>query len=120
MNREIFIDELFKIGINITEYQLQQLDKYYEKLIEWNNKINLTTIIEKKDVYLKHFYDSLTLSLVYDLTQPISICDVGTGAGFPGLVLKIVFPQLKVTLLDSLQKRLTFLETVIKELNLRK
>lgn len=119
MNQDKFIEELKKLNINITELQLHQLEKYYELLIEYNKVMNLTGITEKKDVYLKHFYDSLTITKVIDLTKYETLCDVGTGAGFPGLVLKIMFPNLKVTLLDSLNKRLNFLNVVIKELNLK-
>ena len=119
MNQSKFIEELKKINIEINDKQLKQLEKYYELLVEWNEKINLTNIIEKEQVYLKHFYDSLTLSKVIDLNKEETLCDVGTGAGFPGLVLKIVFPSLKVTLVDSLNKRITFLDEVIKELELK-
>ena len=87
-------------------------------LIEWNEKINLTRITDKEDVYLKHYYDSLTLNKVVNLKEVNTLCDVGTGAGFPGIVLKIVFPNLKVTLIDSLQKRVNYLNEVIKELKL--
>ena len=118
MDIETFIEEVNKLGINLTPLQLDQLDKYYNLLIEWNEKINLTRIVEKDQVYLKHFYDSITLSKVVDLTKDLSLIDVGTGAGFPGIVLKIVFPNLHITLLDSLQKRITFLNEVIKELEL--
>lgn len=119
MNLERFIEEIEKLGIHITENQLNQLEKFYELLISWNEKINLTRITKKEDVYLKHFYDSLTLIKTIDLTQDVSLCDVGTGAGFPGVVLKIVFPNLKITLIDSLQKRINYLNEVIKELNLQ-
>lgn len=119
MNREAFITEVKELGISITDKQLEQLNKYYKALVEWNKRINLTSITDEKDVYLKHFYDSLTLFKEYDLTKDISLCDVGTGAGFPGIVLKIVFPNLKITLVDSLQKRLKFLDYVIKLLNLK-
>lgn len=119
MNREEFITEVKELGISITDKQLEQLNEYYKALVEWNKKINLTSITEEKDVYLKHFYDSLTLFKEYDLTKDISLCDVGTGAGFPGVVLKIIFPNLKITLVDSLQKRLKFLDYVIKLLNLK-
>lgn len=118
MNKEEFINKLKKLNIILTDKQLEDLDKYYHLLIEWNEKINLTRIIEEKDVYLKHFYDSLTLVRVINLNQNIKLCDIGTGAGFPGLVLKIVFPNLKVTLVDSLLKRIKFLNIVISELNL--
>ena len=119
MNKEEFINELLKLNITLSPTQIDQLDKYYKMLIEWNNKINLTRIIEEKDVYLKHFYDSITLFRDVNLQGNMSICDVGTGAGFPGLVLKIVFPNLKVVLVDALEKRIKFLNAVINELNLK-
>ena len=118
MNQNSFIEELKKINIEITQKQLDQLERYYELLVEWNEKINLTNITEKEQVYLKHFYDSLTISKVIDFNNIDNLCDIGTGAGFPGLVLKIVFPNLKVTLVDSLNKRINFLNEVINELNL--
>ena len=119
MNQDKFILELSKLNINITPLQLQQLERYYELLIEYNKVMNLTGITLKEDVYLKHFYDSLTITKVIDLNKYSTLCDVGTGAGFPGLVIKILYPHLKVTLLDSLNKRLNFLNIVIKELNLK-
>lgn len=119
MNKETFINELKKIGIDIDEEKIEKLDKFYDLLIEWNNKINLTTIIDKEEVYLKHFYDSLTLFKEIDLNKDLTLCDVGTGAGFPGIVLKIVFPNLKITLIDSLQKRVTYLNDVIDKLELK-
>ena len=118
MTKEEFINELEKLGISLTNKQLNQLEKFYELLVEWNNKINLTRIIEKKDVYLKHFYDSLTIARVIDLNKVNTLCDVGTGAGFPGIVLKIVYPNLDIVLVDSLQKRVNYLNEVIKELEL--
>ena len=118
MNKEIFIEELKKLNINITDKQLNQLDTYYCLLIEENQKYNLTSITNKEEVYLKHFYDSLTISKIIKLDNE-SICDIGTGAGFPGLVLKIIYPNLKVTLLDSTLKKCNFLELVIKELELK-
>ena len=119
MNEKEFVEELKKININITHNQLNLLNQYYEMLIEWNNKINLTRITEKKEVYLKHFYDSLTLIKAIDLTKNLNVCDIGTGAGFPGIVLKIIFSNLKITLIDSLNKRVEFLKEVIKKLNLK-
>lgn len=119
MNIDLFIEETKKLGLNLTDKQLSQLEEYYNLLIEWNAKINLTRIIKKEDVYLKHFYDSLTLSKVIDLNQDLSLCDIGTGAGFPGIVLKICFPNLKITLVDSLQKRINFLNEVIEKLSLK-
>lgn len=119
MNKEQFIEELEKIGIYPSEIQLKQLDLFYKLLIEWNAKMNLTRIIEEKDVYLKHFYDSLTIAKAIDLTKEKTLCDVGTGAGFPGIVLKIMYPNLKITLIDSLQKRVNYLNIIIKELELK-
>ena len=118
MGKEEFIKELEKINITLTDDQLSKLDKYYELLIEYNKVMNLTGITKYEDVLLKHFYDSLTLIKAIDLTKKLSLCDVGTGAGFPGVVLKIVFPNLKVTLIDSLNKRITFLNKVIEDLGL--
>ena len=118
MNKEDFINELEKINIKLTDEQIKQLDLYYKLLIEWNEKINLTRITEEKDVYLKHFYDSLTISKVIDLNDELLLCDIGTGAGFPGIVLKIVYPNLKIVLVDALLKRIKFLNIVIEELGL--
>ena len=89
-------------------------------LVEYNKVMNLTGITKKEEVYLKHFYDSLTIAKIIDLSKEESLCDVGTGAGFPGIVLKIFYPELKVTLVDSLNKRINFLNEVIKELGLNK
>ena len=118
MNKEEFIKYVKELGIELTKEQLNQLDKLYKLLIEWNNKINLTRIVGEDDVYLKHFYDSLTISKVLDLKEKKTLCDVGTGAGFPGVVLKIVYPNIKVTLVDSLLKRVNYLNEIIKELEL--
>jgi 16S rRNA (guanine527-N7)-methyltransferase len=118
MNKEEFINEVKKLGINITEKELDLLDKYYHLLINWNEKINLTTITKEEDVYLKHFYDSLTLVKEIDFNKEIYLCDVGSGAGLPGIVIKIFFPNVKIKLIDSLQKRVNYLNEVIKELNL--
>ncbi len=118
MNNEEFKQELKKLGIELTKLQEQQLEQFYEILIEENKKINLTRITAKEEVYLKHFYDSLTIAKEIDLTKIETLCDVGTGAGFPGIVLKIVYPHLKVTLLDSLLKRVNYLNQTIIKLNL--
>lgn len=118
MNQNKFIEELNLIGIYPTEYQLNQLEKYYLLLVNYNKVMNLTGIVEKNEVYLKHFYDSLTLIKIIDLNSVENLCDIGTGAGFPGIVLKILFPHLNVTLVDSLNKRINFLNIVINELNL--
>lgn len=118
MTKEEFLNELNNLGINLTIEQENKLEKFYNLLIEWNQKINLTRIVEKEEVYLKHFYDSLTITRVVDLKKIKTLCDVGTGAGFPGIVLKIVYPNLKITLVDSLMKRVNYLNTIIKELDL--
>ncbi len=115
-----FIESLRKLNIEVDEEKLNQLKRYYELLIEWNEKINLTAIVEEKEVYLKHFYDSLTITKVIDLNSVQTLADVGTGAGFPGIVLKIFFPEIHITLIDSLNKRTEFLKIVIKELGLDK
>ena len=119
MNKEEFIIEIKKLGIDVTEDKLEKLERYYELLIEWNEKINLTAITEKEEVYLKHFYDSLTLIKAYDLTKNIKVCDVGSGAGLPGIVVKIFFDNIDITLVDALNKRINFLNIVIDELNLK-
>ena len=118
MNIDEFKLEVSKLGINVTSLELDKLEKYYDLLVEWNEKINLTAITLKKDVYLKHFYYSLTINKIIDLSEIDTLCDLGTGAGFPGIVLKIFFPQLKLTLVDALNKRIKFLEIVVNELSL--
>ena len=118
MNKEKFINELSLLGIKLTNKQLEQLEIYCEELIKYNEHTNLTAIKEKNEIYLKHFYDSLTLSLLTDFNKINNLLDIGTGAGFPGLVLKIAFPNLKVTLLDSNNKKIKFLEYIIDILNL--
>ena len=118
MTEQEFINYVKELNIELDEEKLSKLERYYELLVEWNEKMNLTGITERTQVYLKHFYDSLTLNKIVDLKQDLSLVDIGTGAGFPGLVLKIVFPNLKITLIDSLNKRIEFLKEVIKELGL--
>lgn len=118
MNKEDFIKELAKLDINLTDNQLNQLEDYYNLLIEENKKYNLTSITNKEDVYLKHFYDSLTISKIIKLDNQ-NICDIGTGAGFPGLVLKIAYPNTHITLLDSTLKKCNFLNMVIDKLQLK-
>lgn len=119
MTEQEFIEEIKKLGITPTKDKLQKLEKFYQLLIEWNKKINLTRITNKEEVYLKHFYDSLTIVKEVDLTKVNTLCDVGTGAGFPGIVLKIFYPNLKITLIDSLLKRVKYLNEIIKELDLK-
>lgn len=118
MNKEEFINALKELDIDLNDKILNDLEIYYEMLVDYNKHTNLTRITEKNDVYLKHFYDSLTIIKAVKLRNE-SLLDVGTGAGFPGLVLKIVFPKLKVTLVDSLNKRIVFLNNVIEKLNLK-
>ena len=113
-----FSKDLAELGIELTNEQMQQFLRYFELLVEWNEKINLTAITEYGDVLKKHFVDSLSLCKAVDLHKTLKLIDVGTGAGFPGLALKIAFPNLKITLLDSLNKRITFLNEVIRELGL--
>lgn len=119
MNKEEFYEAVKKLGISLEENQKQKLEEFYHILIEENQKINLTRITEKEDVFLKHFYDSLTIVKEIDLSKVNTLCDVGTGAGFPGIVLKIVYPNLKVTLIDSLLKRVNYLNRTIEKLNLQ-
>lgn len=113
-----FKEDLGQLGITLTDRQVEQFLQYYEMLTEWNQVMNLTAIMEYRDVMKKHFVDSLSLVKVCDLKDGLSLIDVGTGAGFPGLALKIAFPGLKITLLDSLNKRITFLNEVIDKLKL--
>lgn len=118
MNKEQFIKELAKLNITITNEQLNQLSIYYNLLVEENKKYNLTAITEEQDVYLKHFYDSLTIVKSVKITDQY-ICDIGTGAGFPGMVIKILYPNTKMDLLDSTAKKCNFLNLVINKLNLK-
>ncbi len=118
MNKETFIEYLKKININLSNEQLKLLDKYYQTLKNYNEHTNLTRIIEEKDVYLKHFYDSLTVSKVIDFSNVNSLLDIGSGAGFPGVVLKIVYPHINLTCLDSNNKKIKFIKHLKKELNL--
>lgn len=106
------------LDICLTDRQTEQFLMYYEMLVEWNGFMNLTAITEYEEVMKKHFVDSVSLIKAFDVTKPVSIIDIGTGAGFPGLALKIAFPNLEITLLDSLNKRIHFLNEVIEKLAL--
>ena len=118
MNEQQFIIALQEKGINLSETQIGQFKKYFELLVEWNEKMNLTAITDQPSVYLKHFYDSISASFYFDFTQVKTVCDVGAGAGFPSIPIKICFPHLEVTIVDSLNKRITFLNHLSEELNL--
>ncbi|GAB2537052.1 16S rRNA (guanine(527)-N(7))-methyltransferase RsmG [Gracilibacillus alcaliphilus] len=105
-------------NIQVTDHQLQQFEQYYQILVEWNEKMNLTAITDKEEVYVKHFYDSITAAFYFDFTNQVHICDVGAGAGFPSIPLKILFPDIQVTIVDSLQKRITFLNHLAVKLGI--
>ena len=119
MENRRFDQELEMLGIQLTDVQKEQFDRYYELLIEWNRVMNLTGITEYDEVNLKHFTDSLTIVRIKDMENVSTLIDVGTGAGFPGIPIKIAFPYIKVTLLDSLNKRIKFLNQVVEELDLK-
>lgn len=106
-----------ELGFELTDKQINQLDIYYNFLVEKNKVMNLTAITDKDEVYLKHFYDSITLSKVIK-NEDVTLCDVGAGAGFPSIPLKICFPKIKVTIIDALAKRITFLEELVNKLDL--
>jgi 16S rRNA (guanine527-N7)-methyltransferase len=108
------------IGIELSEVQEKQFEQYFQFLVEYNQITNLTRIVEKEEVYYKHFYDSLLIATTMDMNEVTSICDMGSGAGFPSLPLKIIYPHLSVTIVDSLNKRITFLEQLIKLIDLKR
>ncbi|MEH7248315.1 16S rRNA (guanine(527)-N(7))-methyltransferase RsmG [Neobacillus niacini] len=118
MNTEQFKAMLLEKGISLSDKQLDQFEKYFHTLVEWNEKMNLTAITDQRDVYLKHFYDSISAAFYFDFSQPLHLCDVGAGAGFPSIPLKIVFPHLEVTIVDSLNKRISFLNHLANVLKL--
>ena len=119
MNKETFYEELQKINITLTNEQKENIEKYADLLIEYNKHTNITAIKDKEGIYLKHFYDSLTLIKITDLNEPLTLLDVGSGGGFPGIVLKIVFPNLDITLLDSNNKKSKFQKFIIENLELK-
>ncbi|ALM55788.1 16S rRNA (guanine(527)-N(7))-methyltransferase RsmG [Staphylococcus equorum] len=118
MSVEWLTKQLSTQGIELSEEQQRQFQTYYQMLVEWNEKINLTSITEEHEVYLKHFYDSIAPSFYTDLTKELTICDIGAGAGFPSIPLKIIYPNLKVTIVDSLNKRIKFLNQLAEALDL--
>ena len=120
MKIEEFIEKCKSLNLEVTEKKLNQLEIYAKFLQEYNEHTNLTAITNLEDIYLKHFYDSLTITKVCDFSKIETLCDVGTGAGFPGLVLKIFFSDVKITLVDALQKRVNYLNKVINMLELEK
>ncbi|MFP3324683.1 16S rRNA (guanine(527)-N(7))-methyltransferase RsmG [Planococcus sp. SIMBA_160] len=120
MNEQQFAQALKQQGIELSERQLEQFRIYHKELVEWNEKMNLTAITEKEDVYLKHFYDSISAAFYMDFTKPLSLCDVGAGAGFPSIPLKICFPHIEVAIVDSLNKRIQFLNHLSEALKLDK
>lgn len=121
MTPEEFYELLKQQQIELTDRQQMQFERYFELLVEWNKKINLTAITEKKEVYLKHFYDSIAPILQGRIkNQNIKLLDIGAGAGFPSLPMKILYPALDVTVIDSLNKRILFLNHLADELDLEK
>lgn len=113
-----FINKMEESGISLSSLQLEQFETYYRLLVEWNERMNLTGITERDAVYEKHFYDSASLSFFVPMNDVKNIADIGSGAGFPSIPLAICFPHLKVTIVDSLNKRITFLKHLVEQLNL--
>lgn len=111
-------EDALLFGVELNEKQLFQFQKYYEMLIEWNGKINLTAITDFDEVLKKHFLDSIAIGRLFSQNLEAAVLDIGTGAGFPGIPIKIAFPDTKITLMDSLNKRVHFLNEVIEELSL--
>lgn len=119
MTPDVFYQLLADAGFDLSDQQKEQFAIYFDRLVEWNEKINLTAITDKNEVYLKHFYDSLAPILQGKISnQPLKLLDIGAGAGFPSLPMKILFPQLEVTIIDSLNKRINFLNLLAEELGL--
>ena len=120
MKPEEFFEALAQKGIELSDVQKEQFATYFHELVETNKVMNLTSITDEDQVYLKHFYDSIVLGFVDEkiLNEELTLCDVGSGAGFPSLPLKIINPKLKITIVDSLNKRIKFLEGLVNELNL--
>ena len=119
MSKEEFIIKVKELGLVLTDKELHSLDRYYQILKEENSKYNLTRIIEEEEVYLKHFYDSMSIVKYLDFKPGEYVIDVGTGAGFPGIPLAILLPKVQFTLMDSLNKRIIFLQDVVKKCGLK-
>lgn len=119
MDTALFQSSLAEKGIILSPKQMDQFDLYFNLLVEWNEKMNLTSITEKTEVYLKHFYDSVSAAFYFDFSEPLTICDIGAGAGFPSIPINICFPHLRVSIVDSLQKRINFLSHLTQELGLQ-
>lgn len=117
MSEQEFVDALNEKGLHVSSKQLEQFNRYYSILVEWNEKMNLTAITKKEEVYSKHFYDSISIAFDFPFSNQ-SIVDIGAGAGFPSIPLKIMFPELQVTIIDSLSKRITFLQHLFAQLEL--
>ena len=118
MNEKEFVESIKDLNIDVNEEILKKLNKYFELMIEYNNHTNITAITKKEDVYLKHFYDSLTLGKAIDLKIIKSMCDVDSDTKFPGVVIAIFFPNIKIDLIESITKKTKFLDNIKKELNL--
>ncbi|MGF7049290.1 16S rRNA (guanine527-N7)-methyltransferase [Paenibacillus sp. DS2015] len=116
--QQAFTSRLQERGINLSEFQLEQFEIYFNELVSWNEKMNLTGITEREQVYTKHFYDSVSLAFFMDMSKVKNLADIGSGAGFPGIPLKICFPDLQLTIIDSLNKRITFLQNIVDQLKL--
>ncbi|GIP29197.1 ribosomal RNA small subunit methyltransferase G [Paenibacillus sp. J23TS9] len=116
--QEAFTQRLLEKGIEISHSQLDQFETYFKELVLWNEKMNLTGITDREQVYTKHFYDSITLAFYVDIKNIRTMADIGSGAGFPGIPLKICFPHLKLTIIDSLNKRINFLKHIVQETGL--
>jgi 16S rRNA (guanine527-N7)-methyltransferase len=119
MDTALFQSSLAEKGIILSPQQMNQFDLYFDLLVEWNEKMNLTSITEKREVYLKHFYDSVSAAFYFDFSEPLTICDIGAGAGFPSIPINICFPHLRISIVDSLQKRIKFLSHLTQELGLQ-
>ncbi|HOQ15847.1 MAG TPA: 16S rRNA (guanine(527)-N(7))-methyltransferase RsmG [Defluviitaleaceae bacterium] len=117
--KDYLIEGSKQLGVHLEDYQTEQFFQFKDLLLEWNNKINLTAIVDDKEIIIKHFLDCLSIGQFFDCQTACNVIDVGTGAGFPGIPLKIAYPNLKTTLLDSLNKRISFLKEVVLNLQLK-